>query len=139
MEKSWSYLQPLRIPGGWSVMFNQFSTLDPETLPPEDRKWLVFFVEDILHIYTDHTRKRNKRVETQRLAIDLGWYPDGDPEGAFRLEAILDDDWINPLLSFTSRRQQEIVDALENWLFREFMPNYFIEEEIFRRNHRKRT
>lgn len=120
-------------------MFNQFSTLDPETLPPEDRKWLVFFVEDILHIYTDHTRKRNKRVETQRLAIDLGWYPDGDPEGAFRLEAILDGDWINPLLSFTSRSRQEIVDTLECWLFREFMPNYFIEEEVFRRNHRNRT
>ena len=139
MDKSWTSLQPLRIPGGWNVMFNQFASLDPETLPPDDRRWLFFFVEDILYIYTDHTRKRNKQVETQRLAIDLGWYPDGDPEGAFRLEAILDEDWENPLLTFESRSRQEIVDTIECWLFREFMPNYFIDEEIFRRNHRRKT
>lgn len=119
-------------------MFNQFAALDPETLPPDDQRW-IGFGEDILYMYTDHRRKRNKQVETQRVSIDLGWYPDSAPEGTFRLEAILDDDWENPLLTFASRSKQEIVDTLEIWLFREFMPNYFIEEEIFRRNHRKKT
>ena len=139
MEKSWEHLQPFRIPGGWTIGFNNFDALDPGALSPDDRRWQFFFVEDILYMYTDHRRRRNKREEVQRVGIDLGWYPDGDPAGSFRLEAILDDDWVNPLLTFTSRSRQEIVDTLEMWLFREFMPNYFIEEAVFRRNHRKKT
>lgn len=139
MEKSWECLQPFRVPGGWTIGFNEFEALDPETLPPEDRRWLFTFVEDLLYLYTDHRRRRNKQEETQRVSIDLGWYPDGDPNGTFRLAAILDSDWIHPLLTFEFRSKREIVDALENWLFREFMPNDFIEEEIFRRNHRKKT
>lgn len=134
---SWKYMQPLRIPGGWTVLYNKLEDLEPEELPPDDRGWLFSFNEDIFHIYTTARRKRNKQVETQKLVLDLGWYPDGDPSGSFRLEAILNDDWINPLLTFSSRSKQEIVDTLEYWLFHEFMPLYFIEEDIFRRNHRK--
>lgn len=137
MEKSWEYLQPFRMPGGWTIVFNKFEDLEPASLPPEDRRWLFTFVEDILYLYTDHRRRRNRQEETQRLTIDLGWYPDGDPGGCFRLEAILNEDWINPLLIFESRSKQEIVDTLEFWLFHEFMPNYFIDEGVFRRNHRK--
>ena len=117
-------MQPLRIPGGWTVLYNKLEDLEPEELPPDDRGWLFSFNEDILHIYTTARRKRNKQVETQKLVLDLGWYPDGDPSGSFRLEAILNDDWINPLLTFSSRSKQESVDTLEYWLFHEFMPLY---------------
>ncbi|MCI8810661.1 MAG: hypothetical protein HFF84_11230 [Oscillibacter sp.] len=136
-KKSWELMQPLRIPAGWTFLYNKFEDLEPETLPPEDQRWLFTFVQDIFYLYTDKTRKQNKQVEHQRLGIDLGWYPDGDPSGSFRLEAILNDDWINPLLTFSSRSKREIVDTLEYWLFHEFIPMYFIEEDIFRKNHRK--
>ncbi len=136
---SWKCMQPLRIPGGWTVLYNKLEDLEPEELPPDDRGWLFSFNEDILHIYTTARRKRNKQVETQKLVLDLGWYPDSDPSGSFRLEAILNDDWINPLLTFSSRSKQEIVDTLEYWLFHEFMPLYFIEETVFRRNHRNQS
>ena len=36
----------------------------------------------------------------QMVHIDLGWYPDGDPDGSYRLVAILNDDWENPPVQF---------------------------------------
>ncbi len=38
----WKRLQPLRIPGGWTVMFHKLEDLEPEELPPEDRDWLFY-------------------------------------------------------------------------------------------------
>ena len=40
----WKRLQPLRIPGGWTVMFHKLEDLEPEELPPEDRDWLFLFI-----------------------------------------------------------------------------------------------
>lgn len=64
----------------------------------EDRLWLFAYTEDIFYIYTNISRKKNKELERQTLAIDLGWYPDGKLNGRFRLLAILNDNWENPLL-----------------------------------------
>ena len=33
--------------------------------------------------------------------------------------------------------KDEVVETLENWLFREFMPRYFIDEDSFRKNHQQ--
>ena len=74
-------------------------------------------------------RKENCR---QTAAIDLGWYPDGDPYGAYRSAAVLDDDFPNPVLEFTSRSTREIVDILEYWLF-ECLPCSTIDEKRFRK------
>lgn len=132
--EAWKNLQPLRIPGGWTVLYNKLEAVEPEKLPPEDRIWLFAFTEDILHIYKDLGTRRRR----QRLAIDLGWYPDGEPSGSFRLAAVLDNDWEHPLLTFSSRSRKEVVDTLEMWLFREFSGCGFMEEreaDMFRRNH----
>lgn len=132
-------LQPLRIPGGWTVNFNDFMDIDPSEISDKkvsnEKEWLLYFSEDLLYISTEITRKRNKQTETQSLGIDLGWYPEGDPNGSFKLQAILNDNWENPLLSFSSRSKDEITEMLEQWLFREFMPRYFIDEQSFRWNH----
>ena len=128
-------IQPLRIPGGWTIVFNKLEDMEPDDLDCNDRIWLFAFTQDILYMYADLSRKRDKRLEKQKLGIDLGWYPDGDPTGSFCLQAILNDNWETPLLSYSSRSKKEIVEQLEQWLFHEFMPIYFIEENIFRKNH----
>ncbi len=133
--QDWQHLQPLRIPSGWTIMINKLEDIEPEELSPEDKIWLYAYTEDILYMYTNMSRKKNKELETQTLVIDLGWYPDSDPKGTFRLLAILNDNWENPLLEFSSRKKKEVVKKLERWLFDEFMPRSYIEEELFRRNH----
>ena len=134
---SYQNLQPLRIPSGWTVVFNNFEDIDPEAVSRSDEDtWLFTFNEDILYIRSEASQKQNKQLEQQTLGIDLGWYPDGDPDGSVTLYAILNNDWVNPLLEFSSRSKDDIVHTLEKWLFVEFMPRHFINEEIFRKNHR---
>jgi len=65
---------PLQIPSGWLVAQNHFMDVAPAETLEGDR--LDFpFVEDILQLRNDHLR----------MTLDLGWYPDGDPNGSFRL------------------------------------------------------
>ena len=136
-DKSWMSLQPLRIPLGWTIGINKLENLEPQELSGDDESWLYDFTEDILWIHRTNQRKKNKQFEEQTLSIDLGWYPDGDPAGSFRLVAILNDNWDSPLLEFSSRSKQEVVEMMEQWLFQEFMPPYFIEEENFRKRSRE--
>ncbi|MDE6727964.1 MAG: GNAT family N-acetyltransferase [Oscillospiraceae bacterium] len=128
-QEDYQRLQPFRIPVGWTVGLNKFEDIDPETLPADDKAWLFAFNEDILQIYCKLKRKRNKHIEQQELIIDLGWYPDGDPNGKFTIRAILDRDWYEPLLEFSSRSKDEIVKTLEKWLFVDFMPIRFIDKD----------
>lgn len=135
-ENNYENLQPLRVPGGWTIAFNKLKDVEPKELDEQDNLWLFAFTEDILLMYSTSSRKRNGKVEQQTLTLDLGWYPDGDPNGAFLLQAILDDDWEKPLLQFQSKSKDAVVKMLEQWLFQEFMPPVrFIEEHIFRENH----
>lgn len=131
----WKQLQPLRIPSGWTIMFNKLEDLEVETLSEEDTAWLTVFVEDIMHLYKKNKRKRKKQIEEQTISIDLGWYPDGDVNGSFRLIALLNHNWDEPLLEFSSRNKDEIVQTLEHWLFDELMSNEFMDENTFRKNH----
>ncbi len=67
-------LHPLQIPGGWMVAQNHFYDITPADVLDGDR--LDFpFVEDILQLSNEHLR----------MTLDLGWYPDGDPSGCYRL------------------------------------------------------
>lgn len=64
-------LQPLRIPAGWLVSYNNALyeiDPDPKIILEEDRSW--FFKEDMLQM----KHKRGDRL------LDLGWYPEGDLE-----------------------------------------------------------
>lgn len=125
----WKNLQPLRIPANWTILQHKLMNIEPEKLNKNDDKWLTMFVEDILQIERHLKRKINKKVEQQKLIIDLGWYPDSEPSGNFRLVAILNNNWEFPLLQFTSRSKKEIVETLEYWLFGIFDDIYFIEDE----------
>lgn len=138
IDKKTAYLnlQPLRIPPNWTIKLNKLKDIDPQTLAPEDETWLFAFNEDIISMESVITRKQNKQSEEQKLIIDLGWYPDGEPEGNFILQAVLNEDWVDPLMRFSSRSKDEIVKTLEKWLWEDLMPLRFIDEEYFHKTHK---
>ena len=113
-DKWWKQIQPLRIPTGWNVAWNRLEDVEPETLPKDSYGW-IDFSQDILLL--SRTIKRKKREE--KTEIDLGWYPDCDPEGSFRLVVIKNGEWEHPFLEFSSRSKAEIIEKMEEWLFRE--------------------
>lgn len=129
-------LQPLRIPPNWTIKLNKLTGIEPETLASEDENWLFAFNEDIIYMESQISRKRDQQLEEQKLGIDLGWYPDGEPEGSFLLQAVLNEDWVDPLIKFSSRSKDEIVKTLEKWLWVDFMPVRFIDGEYFHKTHK---
>ncbi len=68
---------PLRVPGGWIVARNHFFDVAPADVLNGDQLGFPF-VEDILQLRNDQLR----------MTLDLGWHPDGDPNGSFRLRLI---------------------------------------------------
>lgn len=133
-RKVFCNLQPLRIPDGWSVVINKLKKIEPEEISEENKKtWLYSFNEEILYICSDIVSDWGGKTEKQTLAMDLGWYPDGDLEGKFTLRAVLDNNRDEPLLDFSSRSKAEIVRTLEKWLFIKFVPRCFIDKAVFRK------
>lgn len=102
-------LRKLGIPAGWEMVLNKFLDIDITKCEPNDKIWLEF-TQDILYI-----RKKNKRVN---IVIDLGWYPENEPTGVFRLCVIMDSDWFNPKETFISRNHQEIAEKIEEFLIK---------------------
>jgi hypothetical protein len=101
-------LQPLRIPSGWLVAYNNgLFEIDPrpEIVSAEDRSWL--FKEDMLQI----THQRANRL------LDIGWYPEGDLEtGKYRL-VVYEGDFRSRLLhEFTTRDRADLVAEIERLL-----------------------
>ena len=66
-------LVALRIPAGWCVVTNAFAEIDdPHALTEEERR--AHLAQDLL------------QMRAGELILDLGWMPEGDPEGRYRLE-----------------------------------------------------
>lgn len=103
-------LQKLSIPYGWKIMWNELPETDPDTLEKDSMEWLVFS-EDILYI-----EKEKTELNKEKLALDLGWYPEADPNGEFCLYVIKDDNWAEPEEAFRSRSVSEISDIIEDLL-----------------------
>lgn len=119
-------LQPLRISGGWKVVFNEFFMLDPEQCTDCDENFWDNFVEDMLYIVNEQTYKKDKKTYCNKIAIDLGWYPELDVNGEFVLYVIKNDDWEHPLEEFRNRSQKEIVDRIEAYIHKYSVPYYYI-------------
>jgi hypothetical protein len=109
-------LQELKYLKGWRVLWNKLYDYAPPHINENilinnffknDARlasiWLLF--EDDL-IYMIH--------DEGQIAIDLGWGPGNDPEGAFHITMIRINDkhWEHPLVEFSSRNKDEIVAKL---------------------------
>jgi len=90
-------LKGLRLKNG-NVTYNDFD-IDPD-LPFEQQKWS--FKQDLLQI-----------VFNDRYLVDVGWYPDFNEQGHFRLVVIQGIDWDNPLMKETCRNYYELKNYLQ--------------------------
>ena len=97
-------LQSLRIPTGWKVSYNKFLEIEPNSLREDDSVW-IHFTQDILQL-----KYLFRKV---KLIVDLGWYPETEIDGTFRLVVIKNEEWENPLEVFESRSKAEIVEKIE--------------------------
>lgn len=97
-------LQPLRIPFGWTVQYNNFSEYD---LEKDGEKYRFELVEDLL------------QLKNHNLLIDLGWYPSMDVTGEYVLYLVdtkKDRPFECPIEVFHTRVKAEIIAKLEYWI-----------------------
>ncbi|MES2789685.1 MAG: hypothetical protein V4719_08695 [Planctomycetota bacterium] len=101
-------LQPLRIPSGWTVSFNDgLYEVDPpgELVSEQDRS--VFFKEDLLQL----RHQRHNRV------LDVGWYPSGDLATGQYVLTVYANDCLGPKLhSMATVNRVTLVAEIERLL-----------------------
>ncbi|AIQ42188.1 hypothetical protein MKZ24_17980 [Paenibacillus sp. FSL R7-0297] len=109
-------LVPLRIPIGWTIKWNVFTEVSPEDFTDEEHEHRWEYNEDLFQ-FVNYNRKK---------ILDLGWYPEFQPNGQYRLLLIhkSDDeeqqfaDWANPLEVFNSRNIDEVKLKIEEILLK---------------------
>lgn len=101
-------LQPLRIPAGWHVQYNNgLYEVDPiADIILENDRWYLF-KQDMLQLEHPHLNR----------LLDLGWYPDGDVvTGTYGL-VVYEGDFTGRLLhEFLTRSLSELVAEIERLL-----------------------
>jgi hypothetical protein len=101
-------LQPLRIPTGWNVSYNNaLYEVDPipGSINPDDTWWI--FKQDMLQI---------KHGQFNRL-LDLGWSPDGDLENGYYKLVVYEGDFHGRLLvEYKTRDRTALVEQIEQIL-----------------------
>ena len=102
-------LQPLRIPTGWMVSFNDgLYEIDPsaETIPAD--KHICFFKEDMLQLHHAHYNR----------LLDVGWYPEGNLQRGEYALYLHEGDWRTGRLvhEFRTRNRQTLVAEIERLL-----------------------
>lgn len=105
-------LQPLRIPAGWFVSYNMFSEYDPDT---DSEEYCFELCEDML------------QLKNKNLLIDLGWYPEGDINGNYKLflvDTTIEFPFETPLQVFSSGSKKEIIQMIEHWTNYGFFSKY---------------
>lgn len=101
-------LQPLRIPAGWLVSFNNgLYEIDPDPeMVPESERWWVF-KEDMVQM---------RHEGTNRL-LDIGWYPEGELVGGHYRLVVHESDFLGPELHrFTTQDRLALVAEVERLL-----------------------
>jgi hypothetical protein len=102
-------LQPLRIPTGWAVSFNDgLYEIDPiaEAIPADKHLW--FSKEDMLQLQHAHYNR----------LLDVGWYPSGNLDrGEYGLH-LHEGDWETGRLlhEFRTRDRRALVAEIERLL-----------------------
>jgi hypothetical protein len=107
-------LNPLKLTDEWVVHWNHFYEINTSTYTDGSFPYQIELQEDIFYFEN----------QSRRRYLDLGWYPEGEAHGQYRLILIeMDDDqdkeienWNNPLVSFSSRDNKEIKNKVNELL-----------------------
>jgi fibronectin type 3 domain-containing protein len=101
-------LQPLRIPTGWNVPYNNaLYEVDPisSSIKPDDTWWI--FKQDMLQM----------RHEGFDRLLDLGWCPEGDLENGYYKLVVYEGDFHGRLLvKYKTRDRIALVERIEQIL-----------------------
>ncbi len=96
-------LQPLRIQSCWEVSYNTLLELNPKEIEFEETQKWFNFTEDLLQL----------KHKNYNILLDVGWYPEADPNGVYGLELIKDYNWDAPLVTFDTNDLTELVEEIE--------------------------
>lgn len=103
-------LVPLRIPSLWKVVFNNFREIDPDSMNLTRDDWRSLD-EDLLLL--EVTPQEGSKWP--RLAVGLGWYPAGSPDGCYRL-TFGHDGCDEEVALYSTRRYLKMIAMIEEWL-----------------------
>ncbi|NLK98831.1 MAG: hypothetical protein GX272_12285 [Epulopiscium sp.] len=114
-------IMPIKIPGGFAVTYNKF--FDVEPVQSEESKGGLqnwgYFTQDIMQIIKIGLKKGKWYIPSKDyMIIDLGWYPDGDPNGEYGLSLAIvreDNSW-DTIKEFSSKNRFEVKDKIEEWM-----------------------
>lgn len=100
-------LVKLSIPSGWNMVINIFYYIKLSEME-KDNKLYITLSQDLMYI-----EKKGRKVT---LGIDVGWYPEMDPDGCYRIQVIRNDEWEKPLEKFESRDIDQVINKVEEFL-----------------------
>jgi hypothetical protein len=118
-------LAALRIPSGWQVVFNNLVELPPmETLTAEDRD--SYLSQDLLQL-----RSTARAGSSAGYTIDVGWRPDGDATGAYRLRVVRES-WDDVVIKLDTPDLAAICRAIDTctWRLAEGVSPEMIQVEV---------
>jgi hypothetical protein len=92
-----NFIKQLNLFGG-KITYNDFDI--EEHIPFQNQKFS--YKEDILQVRYGKT-----------FLLDVGWYPEMEENGYFKVRAIKDYDWCNPLSEKACRNLNELKRAIE--------------------------
>lgn len=110
MEK----ITPLRIPYGWAVLYNSFFEDDMIIKNNKIENYLSF-KEDLLFIKECRYSNEDYRVIPDGYELYLGWFPDSNPNGKYRL-LLIKGEMTNILIDYKSKDKRMIVKVIESCL-----------------------
>ena len=100
--------QPIQVPSGWIVQNDKFCDVDPERIDEMegytfDEKW--FYLESEL-LVCEYEKGGTK------WTLDMGWYPEYQPDGQFVLSLLKNLDWDNQKFPCETRSIAKIAQAV---------------------------
>ncbi len=101
----------LKIPGGWAIIRNSFGDVEPDV-----KNGVIvndeFYGEDLLSIEPLRLSEAGWLVDTSGYALDLGWYPEANPQGHYRL-TLMKGGWDDVVIQCESPDRHQIHRLIE--------------------------
>lgn len=107
----------LGVSPGWAVTYYQFEDVDPDIDGNEIVNW-EYYKTSLAQFHKMELVDGQYQILEEHLLIDLGWYPEGEPDGAFHLvlaKMTPEGSW-DELKQFKSQDRFSIRDKIEEWM-----------------------